>query len=61
MTVYLHLTPEKALELALSLQRVARDVNDAQKNRKIPNAHEYVNVGTTPEGNIKVRMRIGSE
>lgn len=60
MTVYLHLTPEKAMELAQTLLRVARDVNDAQNNREIPNAHEYINAGTTEEGNIKVRMRIGS-
>ena len=60
MNIYIHLTPEQALELALKLQRVARDVNDAIVNRELPDAHEYIPIGKVENGLIaNVRMRIG--
>lgn len=60
MNVYVHLTPEQALELALKLQRVARDVNDAINNRELPDAHEYIQIGKVESGLVAtVRMRVG--
>lgn len=66
MTIYIHMTPEEALEFATRLIARAKTVNEAVNRFKRYDAYEYFTVGNAAEegkkdAGDKVRIRIGNE